>query len=138
MAIAAGKSGSTPAHSFVADMTSSIYRALAHLCSLAAVNSFHRKNFSRDVVACLLEDIWPDVLQVRVLFFGCSNQPSPVFLWQLMQYLAVDRRDPVSTEPPIAAIALNAVKYATSAALFLGLTEQVRGCCAAAPHTHQL
>jgi hypothetical protein len=43
-----------------------------------------------------------------------------------MNYLAVERTDPVSTESAIAGIALNIVKYATSASLFLGLTPQVK------------
>jgi hypothetical protein len=38
----------------------------------------------------------------------------------------VERSDPVSTEPAIAGIALNVVKYATSASLFLGLAPQIR------------
>ena len=44
---------------------------------------------------------------------------------QALQYLLIDRHDPVATEPAIAAVTLNMLKYASSACLFLGLSDQV-------------
>lgn len=122
----AGKSAS--AATYVSEMTSAIHLALAHLCSLASDSSVHRKNFSRDIVACMLEDLWPDVMQAREqlrdgLFLHFTNVIVECF--QALQYLLIDRHDPVATEPAIAAVTLNMLKYASSACLFLGLSDQV-------------
>jgi hypothetical protein len=70
----------TNPNAFVGEMTSSVYRALAHLSSLASSSSVHRKNFSRDVVACMLEDIWPDVQKVRDSCFSHSSGTSDLEL----------------------------------------------------------
>lgn len=106
-----GPSEASAPQAFVGEVTSSVYRALAHLCSLADVSSVHRKNFSRDVVACMLEDLWPDVMEI-------------------ITYLAVTRTDAVSTEDSIAALSLNIIKYAVSAGLFLGMKDQVKEAAA--------
>lgn len=49
--------------------------------------------------------------------------PSPP---QILDYLLVDRSDPIATEPDISQASFNMIKYATSAGLFLGMSEEVR------------
>jgi hypothetical protein len=80
VAVLSGKDSSITANpnAFVGEMTSSVYRALAHLSSLATSSSVHRKNFSRDVVACMLEDIWPDVQKVCDCHCVCLPVTVPV------------------------------------------------------------
>ena len=49
---------------FIGEMTAGVNRSLAHLNAVACTRSRYRQRFSSDVVGCLLEDVWPYVIQV--------------------------------------------------------------------------
>jgi hypothetical protein len=71
-----------PNSSFVAETTTAVHQAVAHLNSLGRESLPHKTTFNRDVVACMVEDVWANVMQVRVWScmrraFGRANDPSP-------------------------------------------------------------
>lgn len=53
-----------PNSSFVAETTTAVHQAVAHLNSLGRQSLAHKTTFNRDVVACMVEDVWADVMQV--------------------------------------------------------------------------
>ena len=55
-----------PGSSFVAETTTAVHQAVAHMNSQAKSSASYKKVFNRDVVACMLEDVWADVMQVRL------------------------------------------------------------------------
>ena len=50
--------------SFAAETTTAVYQAVAHLNSQWKTSASYKKMFNRDVVACMLDDVWADVMQV--------------------------------------------------------------------------
>ncbi len=90
-----------PNSSFVAETTTAVHQAVAHLNSLARVGIPHKTTFNRDVVACMVVDLWADVLQVHACVLPAlpffSLAPARV-VWTML-HIAWSRLPPVLVGP---------------------------------------